>query len=110
MMFNKNLKAMVCSSNDDIKFFDIVTGILQGDTLAPYLFIICLDYVQRTSIYLINENGFKKTSRQYPTESMIEADYADDLVLLTNTYGQAESLLHSLEQTARHIACVCVCV
>ena len=29
---------------------DIVAGVLQGDTLAPHLFIICLDYVLRTSI------------------------------------------------------------
>ena len=26
-------------------YFDIVAGVLPGDTLAPYLFIICLDYV-----------------------------------------------------------------
>ena len=26
-------------------FFDIVAGILQGDTYAPYLFLINLDYV-----------------------------------------------------------------
>ena len=29
---------------------------------------------------------------------MVDADYADDLVLLVNTSVQAESLLHSLEQ------------
>ena len=40
-------------------FFDMVAGVLQGDTLAPFLFIICLDYVLRTSIDLIKENGFK---------------------------------------------------
>ena len=34
----------------DTEYFDIVPGVLQGDTLAPYLFIICLDYVLRTSI------------------------------------------------------------
>ena len=31
-------------------YFDIVAGVLQGNTLAPYLFIIYLDYVLRTSI------------------------------------------------------------
>ena len=31
---------------------------------------------------------------------MIDADYADDLVLLTNTPAQAEYLLHSLKQAA----------
>ena len=39
-------------------FFHIVTGILHGDTLAPYLFILCLNYVLQTSFDLIKENGF----------------------------------------------------
>ena len=33
--------------------FDIVAGVLQGDTLAPYLLIICLDYILQTSIDII---------------------------------------------------------
>ena len=32
--------------------------VLQGDMLAPYLFILKLDYVLRTFIDLIKENGF----------------------------------------------------
>ena len=57
MMLYKNMKAMMCSPDGDIDFFDIVTGVLQGDTLAPYLFILCLDYVYQTSINLSKENG-----------------------------------------------------
>ncbi len=34
----------------ETEYFDIVAGVLKGDTLAPYLFIICLEYVLRTSI------------------------------------------------------------
>ena len=34
----------------ETEYFDVVAGVLQGDTLAPFLFIICLDYVLRTSI------------------------------------------------------------
>ena len=30
--------------------FGIVTGVLQGNTLAPNLFVICLDYKLRISI------------------------------------------------------------
>ena len=38
-------------------FFDIVAGVLQRFTLAPYLFIICLDYVLQMPIDLMKENG-----------------------------------------------------
>ena len=51
-------KAMVYSTNGDTDFFDIVIGVLQRNTLASFQFIICLDYVLRTSIDLITENGF----------------------------------------------------
>ena len=103
MMLYRNMKAKVHSLNGGIDFFDIVAGLLQGDRLAPYPFIICLDEVLRTSIDLIKENGFilkKARSRQYPAETTTDADYADDIVLLANTPAQAESLLHSLELAA----------
>ena len=83
-----------------------LAGVLQGDTLAPYLFIICLDYVLRTSIDKIRENGFeltKKRSRRYPTKTITDADYADDIAILANTPDQAETLLHSLERAAAGI-------
>ena len=41
-------KVKVRSPDGDTEYFDIVAGVLQRDTLAPYLFIICLDYVLRT--------------------------------------------------------------
>ena len=43
MMVCKNTKAIVHSSDGNTNFFDIVAGVLQGDTLASYLFMICLD-------------------------------------------------------------------
>ena len=36
---------MVRSPDGDTNFFDITAGVLQADTLALFLFIICLDYV-----------------------------------------------------------------
>ena len=46
----RNTKVKVRSPDGDTEYFDIVAGVLQGDTLAPNLFIICLEYVLRTSI------------------------------------------------------------
>ena len=45
MLLYKNTKAMVCSPDGNTDFFDIVTGVLQEDTIALYMFIICLDYI-----------------------------------------------------------------
>ena len=42
---SKNTEVKVRLPYGDIDYFDIVADVLQGDTLAPYLFIICLDYV-----------------------------------------------------------------
>ena len=71
MILYRNNKVKVRSPDGDTDYFDIEAGVLQGDTLAPYLFIIWLDYVLRTSIDKIKENGFeltkkKKRSRRYP--------------------------------------------
>ena len=102
----RNTKVKVRSPDGDTDYFDIVAGVLQGDTLAPYLFIICVDYMLKTSIDKIKENGFeltKKRSRIYPVKTIIDADYAYDMAILANTPAQAEILLHSLERAAAGI-------
>ena len=106
MILYRNTKVKMCSPDGDTEYFDIVAGVLQGDTLASYLFIICLDYVFRTSIDKIRENSFvltKKRSRRYPAKTVTDADYTDDIALLANTPNKAEALLHSLERAAAGI-------
>ena len=103
MILYRNTKVKVHSPDGDTDYFDIVAGVLQGDTLAPYLFIICLDYVLRTSIDKIKENGFeliKKRSRRYPAKTITDADYK---AILANTPIQAETLLHTLERATAGI-------
>ena len=78
----------------------------EGDTLAPYLFIICLDYVLRTSIYQIKYEWLYAKKGKTTTifcRNCIDADSADDIALLANTSAQAESLLNSLEQASGDI-------
>ena len=87
MMLYRNTKVKLRSLDGDTDKFDIAAGVLQGDTFAPYLFIICLDYVFRTSIDKMKENGFnltKERSRKYPAQTITDADYADDIALLAN--------------------------
>ena len=96
MMLYKNSKVKVCSPDGGTDYFDIIAGVLQGDTLAPYLFIICLDYLLRTSIDLMKENGFKLVKmKRYPVQTIMDVNYADDIALLAKTPAQAETLQHS---------------
>ena len=98
----RNTKVKVCSPGGDTDYFNIVAGVLQGDTLAPYLFIICLDYV----INKIKKNSYdltKKRSRRYSAKTITDANYADDIVILADIPAQAETLLHSLERAAADI-------
>ena len=91
MMLSKNTKVKVRSPNGDTDFFDIVAGVLQEDTLASYLFIICLDLRASTLVDLMKDNGLmlaKTRSRQYPTRTIMNVDYADDIALLANTPAQ----------------------
>ena len=102
-MLYRNTKVKVYSPDGDTDDLDIVPGVLQGDILAPYLFIIWLDYVIRTSIAKIKENGFKLTkerSRRYPAKTITDAE---DIALLANAPALTETLLHSLEGAAAGI-------
>ena len=106
MMLYRNTKVKVCFADGDTDYFDIVAGVLKGDTLAPNLFIMSLDYVLRTSINKIKENGFKLTkerSRRFPAKTIIDAGDANDITLLANDPNQAETLLYNLEQAAAGI-------
>ena len=69
MILYKNTIAMVCSPDGDTNSFDIFTGVLQGDTLAPYMFMICLDCVPRTSIDLTKKwfHSKKKKKKKQTT-------------------------------------------
>ncbi len=84
MMLYKNIKSLVRSPDGDTDFFDILAGVLQGDTLAPFLFIITLDYVLRTSLDKNSDFGFTLTERlssRNPANKLTNFDYADDLAI-----------------------------
>ena len=61
IMLYRSTEVKVSSPDGDKDYFDIVAVVLQGDTLDPYLFIICLEYVLRTYVVKIKGNDFKLT-------------------------------------------------
>ena len=101
-MLYKNTKVKVRSLDGDRLLRDC-SRCAAKRYISPIPFIICLDYVLRTSIDLMKENGFKlekARSRRYPAQTIMDADYTDDIAFLANSPVQVESLLHSLERAA----------
>ena len=98
-----NTKSTILTPDGETEHFDILAGILQGDTLAPFLFIIVIDYVMRISVDTMKENGFlyqpRKSSR-YPALHITDADFADDIALLADNLPNAQALLSALESAA----------
>jgi len=55
----ENTRARVITPHGETEYFGIKVGVLQGDTLAPYLFAIVLDYIMRkTYVDREEELGF----------------------------------------------------
>ena len=89
----------------DENTFNLSVGVLQGDTLAPYLFIIVMDFVLRDA--MIDEYGVlikKKTGTVRrpltPAIYLTDLDFADDIVLFGSSIANAQKLATSLEKAA----------
>ena len=63
LTFCKNTKAMVKSLDGDYNFFDIISGVFQGDSWTPYLFIFSRYYVLKASKGLMRKKSFLHLKR-----------------------------------------------
>lgn len=75
----------------------ILVGVLPGDTLAPFLFILVMTFVMRKAmidsygVKICNKTG--TTRRGTPEKYLTDLDFADDIVLLSSTIKGAQTLL-----------------
>ena len=103
----ENTKAKVMSPDGETDTFDILAGVLQGDTLAPFLFIIVLDYVMRQAINGYEEQlGFeldRRRSSRIPPIVITDLSFADDVALMSEETTQAQELLRRVEVEAAKI-------
>ena len=81
-----NTSAVVLTPEGETTNFNINTGVLQGDPLSPYLFIIVLDYALRTAID--DREGLTLTRRRssrHPDSHLSDLDYANDIAVFADT-------------------------
>ena len=107
----EDTRVRVITPDGETEFFKIIAGVLQGDTLAPYLFAIVLDYVLRNTFSGREEElGFKlqkRKSRRVPPVVVTDLDFADDLALLSEEIEQAQEVLKRLEEEACKVGLHC---
>ena len=103
----EDTRAKVITSDGETEPFNISTGVLQGDTLAPYLFVIVLDYALREAIDgKEEEHGFqlvKRQSRRIGPEVLTDLDFADDIALLSEEVQQAQKLFCRVETSVAKV-------
>jgi hypothetical protein len=103
-------KAKVKYSNDQFtNFIELSIGVLQGDTLAPYLFVIVVDYVMRVALAdqslglkIANQVGTNRRIK-YPAKYITDLDFADDIMLISDDATNSQKQLDSVDIMARRV-------
>ena len=89
----------------DGETFNILAGVLQRDTLAPYLFGIVIDYVMRTALQGREDKlGFqlrKRKIRRVPPITVTYIEYADDIALVSEGIKEVQKMLIRIEKSSK---------
>ncbi|XP_072165156.1 uncharacterized protein [Diadema setosum] len=99
--------AKVCSPDGETEYFEILAGVLQGDTLAPFLIIVALDYALRIAVNCKEEELeftlVPRQSRCIPSVMVTDLEFADDIALISDMTEKARELLLAVEKECKKI-------
>lgn len=102
-----SLGTKVFSPDGDTDYFKILAGVMQGDKLAPFLFVIVLDYALRKAINgKETKLGFtlhERRGRGHPEICICNLDFSEDIVLISNGIHQAQLLLSQVELECKKV-------
>ena len=89
-------KSIVLVESNVSEEFNVTTGVLQGDTLAPFLFIFVIDYIMKNAqLNHANDEeecGFITNERQ-PATTIHGLDFDNAMTLLESTFERPQSQL-----------------
>ena len=85
--------------------FPVTTGVLQGDLLAPFLFIIVVDFLllDATTIYDSGVITHPRRSSRYPSKFLNDLDFADDICSLETCISKAQQQLSATSKSAEKV-------
>ena len=105
MQFYIGTSAAVATAHGNTENFSTASCVLQGDILAPFLFIALLHYVLRETPSN-NIDGFTITPRRssrYPAVLNGAVVYADNIAITCDTIDKAENVFRRLEMSASKV-------
>ena len=96
----KNSKSAVMADGNLSDPFDVTTGVLQGDVLAPFLFVVLVDYLLKKATSQLDSGvvTHSLSSRRHLANSL--NDPADDIALLESSISQARAQLSKTAEAA----------
>ena len=88
--------------------FDVTTGVLQGDVLAPFLFVVLVDYLLKKATSQLDAGvvTHPRRSRRPPAKSLNDLDFADDIALLESSISRAQVQLTKTAEAAADLGLV----
>ena len=89
--FYRNSRAAVLHGDGMSEWFEIKSGVKQGCVMSGFLFLLVIDWIMRRTV-----DGLRTGIRWRMMETLEDLDYADDIVLLTETWRHAQQKLERL--------------
>ena len=85
--------------------FEITTGVLQRDVLAPYLFVIVIDHVLVTATTQCQSGlvTHPRQSRRHPATVLNDLDFADDICPFECSTCSAQAQINSTASAAAQV-------
>ena len=104
----KNSKSAVMVDGGLSDPFDVTTGVLQGDVLAPFLFVVLVDYLLKKATSQLDSGvvTHPRRSRRHPAKSLNDLDFADDIALLESSISRAQAQLTKTAEAAADLGLV----
>ena len=100
MCLYESITARILTPDGPSENFDVTAGVLQGDTPAPYLFVIVFDYIMRNAVQEVGENIGFTVNRRHLGLHLTNLDFVDDIALITDNPTDAQTPLSCVEQWA----------